>query len=606
MLRTNQGHLQKPLFSTIDTLPDPVRKRLGESWADTFYKEVFCRINERDFEVLYSEKASRPNVPVNVLVGLEILKAGNGWTDEEMYDHFCFDVQVRYALGYRNLEEGYFAVKTIYNFRNRLVTHMKETEENLFEACFEQITGEQMVAYGVKGHVQRTDSKQIMSNIAERTRLQLLLEGLHRVHRMLSAEDQVRYGELLAPYIKVKSTKYTYQLKGEKHRPHIEKVGVVMHRLVTELAVDYGQEETYRILKRLFDEHFKTVGIETETGAESEIVPKEGGELTADSLQSVDDLEATYRNKRGNGYKGYVFNVTETANERDTDQAEQDEEQTPLNLITKVQVAPNVTDDATMLDEALPDLVERTDLKQMVADGGYNSADVDNRCAEQEVELHQTAIQGASPDPHKPHLSHFTITDDENGQPHTAICPHDHTVPIETGRKEGRFILRITHETCPLCAAYAEPDKPPEQASCVFYFNRHDLVVARRRQRSNALLADGHNPRAAVESTVREVSCRWNNAKLRVRGLIRVSMTVIAAAAMVNARRIWRANRPQKQAKTATLAKMMLTAPTIRSESGLFTFMRFQAVQDALCLNLLFFVSALFESTHSLVLTVDS
>ena len=35
---------------------------------------------------------------VNVLVGFETLKAGFGWSDEEAYDHFCFDVQVRYAL----------------------------------------------------------------------------------------------------------------------------------------------------------------------------------------------------------------------------------------------------------------------------------------------------------------------------------------------------------------------------------------------------------------------------------------------------------------------------------------------------------------------------
>ncbi|RME39100.1 MAG: hypothetical protein D6793_01630, partial [Thermoflexia bacterium] len=33
----------------------------------------------------------RPNVPVNVLVGLEFLKAANGWTDEEMYNEFCYN-----------------------------------------------------------------------------------------------------------------------------------------------------------------------------------------------------------------------------------------------------------------------------------------------------------------------------------------------------------------------------------------------------------------------------------------------------------------------------------------------------------------------------------
>ena len=267
----------------------------------------------------------------------------------------------------------------------------------------------------------------------------------------------------------------------------------------------------------------------------------DGKHKLSSSLQSVDDLEATYRNKRGESYHGYVVNVTETANERNKRSDGQDDDETPLNLITKVQVAPNVTDDAALLNEALPDLVERTDLKKVVADGGYNSADVDKTCAKHDVELHQTAIRGQSPNRNKPHLSHFTITDNKDGQPHTATCPHGHTVSIETGRKEGRYILRLSYKTCPVCATRAEPDKPPGQAVCILYFNRHDVVVARRRQRSHALLANGRNPRAAVESTIRELSCRWNQAKLRVRGLIRVSMTVIAAAAMVNVRRIRRA-----------------------------------------------------------------
>ena len=54
---------------------------------------------------------------MNVLVGLEALKAGFGWDDEELHDAFLFDVQVRYALGYHQLGEGEFDVRTISNFR---------------------------------------------------------------------------------------------------------------------------------------------------------------------------------------------------------------------------------------------------------------------------------------------------------------------------------------------------------------------------------------------------------------------------------------------------------------------------------------------------------
>src|SRR5215831_595784 len=108
MFRKNKRHLQLPLISNVSQLPAEHRQRLEQSWAGEFYRECFCRLKEEAFAVLYSDRPSRPNIPVNVLVGLESLKAGFGWSDEELYDHFSFDVQVRYALGLHELGEGDF------------------------------------------------------------------------------------------------------------------------------------------------------------------------------------------------------------------------------------------------------------------------------------------------------------------------------------------------------------------------------------------------------------------------------------------------------------------------------------------------------------------
>ena len=81
MFRKNTKHQQPALISAASELPEKQRIRLEKSWASTFYREFFCRIDEEIFAVLYSEVASRPNVPVNVLVGLEALKAGFGWSE---------------------------------------------------------------------------------------------------------------------------------------------------------------------------------------------------------------------------------------------------------------------------------------------------------------------------------------------------------------------------------------------------------------------------------------------------------------------------------------------------------------------------------------------
>lgn len=95
MFRRNDQHLQWPLRSDLDALPPKLKARLEASWAGSFYREIFVRLDEKPFAVLYSDEASRPNSPINVLVGLETLKSGFGWSDEEMDENFCLDPHAR-------------------------------------------------------------------------------------------------------------------------------------------------------------------------------------------------------------------------------------------------------------------------------------------------------------------------------------------------------------------------------------------------------------------------------------------------------------------------------------------------------------------------------
>jgi hypothetical protein len=186
MFRKNQRHLQPALISDLDHLTEKQRHRLDESWAGTFRREVFARLDESPFADLYSDTASRPNIPVNVLIGLETLKAGHGWSDEDLHDELSFDVQVRYALGYENLGAGEFDLRTVYNFRQRVSAHMQAQGENLIDRAFTQVTDEQLAAFQLKTGQLRMDSSQIASNIRQACRVQLLVEVLQRVQRMLA------------------------------------------------------------------------------------------------------------------------------------------------------------------------------------------------------------------------------------------------------------------------------------------------------------------------------------------------------------------------------------------------------------------------------------
>jgi hypothetical protein len=241
---------------------------------------------------------------VNVLVGLEYLKAGNGWTDEVMFDAYCYDVQVRYALGYRQLGEGDFELRTLYYFRERLSRYMQETGINLLEQAFEQVTDKQLTAYHLKTGKQRMDSTQIASNIRSMSHLQLLVEVLQRVHRMLTEEDQGHYAEVFAAYIQGHAGQYVYHIKGQNTNEHLQKIGEVMQRLLAELKASYAQEPVYQMFERVFGEHYLV--------EEKVLKARIDKELSASSLQSPDDLEATYREKNKKHYKSYVANLTET------------------------------------------------------------------------------------------------------------------------------------------------------------------------------------------------------------------------------------------------------------------------------------------------------
>ncbi len=523
MYKRNQNHLQLPLLSQLDALSDKRRKELEESWAGTFYREFFCRLDEDIFADLYSDKPSRPNIPVNVLAGFEVLKAGFGYSDEEMYAAYNYDMQIRYAFGYRNLGEGEFELRTIYNFRQRLSEYMQDKGINLIEKAFERVTDEQTETYQLKTGKLRMDSTQIASNIREMSRLQLLVEVLQRVHRMLSQEDQRRYSNDFAAYLKGTSGQYVYHIKGEEVTDHLQPIGELMHKLVNELRDAYAQEPTYQMLVRVFQEHF--------TIDENDLRPRKGKELSAGSLQSPDDWEATYRRKGGEGYRGYVANLTETC-----------DPENKFQLINKVQVEPNNVDDVDMLDETLPDLTERTDVKQIYTDGGYGSPDVDEAMREAKVEQIQTAIRGRKPAEEKLGLEDFDWEIDEDGKPQEVICPHGQRVAVQQRRKEYRYLAYFDAVVCGNCPFADQcPTKPlKRRPDRVLRFLQREVSLALRRKRMADIRSTGQNLRAAVESTVRSVKHPFGNGKVPVRGKPRVSMVMVASAAMTNVRRIHR------------------------------------------------------------------
>jgi hypothetical protein len=101
-------------------------------------------------------------------------------------------------------------------------------------------------------------------------------------------------------------------------------------------------------------------------------------------LQSPDDQDATYRQKKEQHSKGYTINGTETANPDN-----------PLQLITDIAVNPNNIDDTQILNNRIDIIKDKTpELNEIHTDGGYGSEDNDKKPEALEITQITTAVRG--------------------------------------------------------------------------------------------------------------------------------------------------------------------------------------------------------------------
>lgn len=527
MYKKNRRIQQPFLLSDINDLPERSLKYLHQSWAETFRKEVFLRIPEDSFQVLYDPGPSRPNVPVNILVGLEILKEGRGWSDEEMYDHFLFDLQVRYALGCDRFGEGDFDLRTTYYFRRRVSEYALRTGKNLFADVFQSVTDEQIQKYKLNTKLQRMDSTQILSNIADLSRLELLVIALQRLYRILSPADQVQYQDFFHPYLQETAGQYTYRIHGkEAVWRHIGQLGRVLADLLEKLK-SYHEEPVYQTVERFFEENFKWV--------ESQVKAKSNAEIAPGCLQSFDDLEATYRVKCHRSYKGYVANITETC-----------APDNPLQLITDVQVEPNRVSDVSLLQKALSGLQERTDLETLVTDGGYVSPDVDMKLMKSGIEQITTGLTGTLPDHQdgKKALSDFKMELDHEGNVTQALCPMGQPATIHLSASQKSFKLEFNPQACLTCPLFLGGQCPVQtnkkNTLCFLTVPKERAISSQRRRRFELCKEEARALRPAVEATVFQVKHALKRGKVRVRGLFRTTWVIFCSALAANLIRIYR------------------------------------------------------------------
>ena len=164
---------QISLIDSTFNLTEREKRMLEKSWAKTFADKVFPAIDENIFSVLYSKKASRPNTPVNVIVGALILKEALNVTDDEIVEAMAFDIRYQYALHTTSFEEQPISDRTLSRFRARVLSYETEHDVDLIHECVVKTAKEISDFMNMTPDKQRMDSLMVAANIRNLSLLEL-------------------------------------------------------------------------------------------------------------------------------------------------------------------------------------------------------------------------------------------------------------------------------------------------------------------------------------------------------------------------------------------------------------------------------------------------
>jgi hypothetical protein len=420
MFKKNPAARQLNIDDPIFSFPGYVQEMLKNSWAEYFFHNIFSKINEERFDSLYSSNYSRPNAPVNMLVGLLILKELNHLNDEELIASLSFDYRFRYALGIVDFDKERICINTLSNFRKRLYQDSADNNRDLLKEEIKNLTENLVSLTGMDTSLARQDSMMISANAKKMGRLELIYTVNQAVVKLLDQHNLVP-GEL-ENYLQEKDkAEQVYRLKKEAVEQRTEfllKHTLLLYDSVPEHLKD---SEAYLNLTRLLDEQTDQLG------------PKDPRDIQSSSMQNPHEPEATYRVKGKKSDVGYTTNLVEA---RDREKR--------LSMIVHYEKQPNITNDAEF---GLNSIKELKGISTLASDGAYYSMEMVKKAAKKKIELSFSALNGRPPDQDKLPSSQFRIESDKEL---ITACPNG-AVPVTAEKKKDCYTAKFDKKDCRTC-----------------------------------------------------------------------------------------------------------------------------------------------------------
>jgi hypothetical protein len=425
------ANYQISMFDPLNRMPKYLIDILKNSWCHAFREYIFPKINEERFSVLYSDNpATRPNSPVNVIIGLLIIKEIFQDSDEELIGSLHFDIRYQYALHTTSLERQPVSINTLSNFRKRVVEYEKETGRDLIKEEVEALA--EVIAQYMKidGKKIRVDSLMVSSSCKKLSRMELIYSLNERMVKLLQEIDPESIPESCAGYLEAGyKNEVIYRTKDTEADKKIE---VLISQAVDLYYASNKKEviesEEYKMLERFFREQTEVL--------EGKFSIKEAKEIPSDSLQNPTDPDATYRKKYNKGNIGYVANVVESFNEEG-------------GVIIQYDLRQNIYSDQQFAKDTIERLPEGEagNETKVIVDGTYYSEEIAQKALEKNIEMIPTGLTGKKPSEDKMDYSEYKVDEARNV---IIGCPGGEE-PYASYNSKGNYKAYFEVEKCKRC-----------------------------------------------------------------------------------------------------------------------------------------------------------
>lgn len=368
---------QLGLNDSLYALSDREKKIIEKSWAKFFSEHIFPKINEAPFSVLYSDRPSRRNTPVNITIGALIIKEHLNLTDEEIYESLMFDVRFQYALHTTSFEEQPLNERSLGRFRARCASYEESSGIDLIHECITSLSKEIADMMNIQSGLRRMDSLMIASNIKKMSRLELIYTCVANLAKDMKKKEDPSFPPSMEHYCNPDDHNLViYHNRSEETDAKIKTVLKDAALLIKACGSYYDETSDYQLLIRVINEQTYS-----DDHGEFKLKKKNDPSMKSDILQNPSDSDATYCKKAGKEHIGYIGNVVEESDERGS-------------VILDYQYECNKYSDSQLVKDYVNDSENNEKPVTLVTDGGYSGYDNTQLAKEKNINLITTDLKG--------------------------------------------------------------------------------------------------------------------------------------------------------------------------------------------------------------------